>query len=133
MGPGDPLERLERALAAYLDYHLTVGAGVMRVVQGESLRAGSKLGPRRRAFFDTMTRLLGDEIEKVTGMRVDPLVIRSLLVAVEGVSLMFGETESGFDRERARRVVSRIVLATIASPESSTVPALPLLPRPPAS
>jgi AcrR family transcriptional regulator len=127
--PGDPLDRLERALTAYLDYHLTVGAGVMRVVQGESMRAGSKLGPRRRAFFDTMTKLLADEIEKVTGMKVDPLIIRSLLVAVEGVSLMLGETEGAFEIERAKAVVKRIVLATIASPESSTVPPLPLLPR----
>jgi AcrR family transcriptional regulator len=127
--PGDPLERLQRALDAYLDYHLTVGAGVMRVVQGESMRAGSKLGPRRRAFFDTMTRMLGDEIEKVTGMRVDPLLIRSLLAAVEGVSLMLGENAGDFEIERAKRIVSRIVLSTIASPESSTVPPLPLLLR----
>ncbi|MGH7435267.1 MAG: TetR/AcrR family transcriptional regulator [Polyangiaceae bacterium] len=128
--PGDPVQRLEQGLGAYLDYHVTVGAGVMRVVQGESLRAGSKLGPRRRAFFDTMTRLLGDEMERVTGMRVDPLLLRSLLVAVEGVSMMLGaDTDGALDLERAKRVILRIVLATVASPESSTVPPLPLVPR----
>jgi AcrR family transcriptional regulator len=126
---GDPVQRLEAALGAYLDYHVTVGAGVMRVVQGESMRAGSKLGPRRRAFFETMTRLLADEMEKVTGMRVDPLLLRSLLVAVEGVPLMLGtETDGKVELERAKRVILRIVLATVAAPESSTVPPLPVVP-----
>src|SRR5579862_6939958 len=61
--PGDPLERLHRAIEAYLEYHVTVGANVMVVVQGESMRAGSKLGPRRRAFLDTMVDLFSAEME----------------------------------------------------------------------
>jgi AcrR family transcriptional regulator len=128
--PGDPLERLKASIGAYLDYHVTVGAGVMAVVQGESMRAGSKLGPRRRAFLDTMAGLLGSEMEKVTGLRVDPLLLRSLLVALEGVSLMVrAEAEEGaFDVERAKRVMLRIVLATVASPAGDVVPPLPLAP-----
>jgi AcrR family transcriptional regulator len=128
--PGPPVERLKRALEAYLEYHVTVGANVMHVVQGESMRAGSKLGPRRRAFLDAMVGLLSVEMERATGVRVDPLLLRSLLVAVEGVSLMLRtETESGtFDLERAKRVMLRIVFATIAAPAEGSVPPLPVLP-----
>jgi hypothetical protein len=127
--PGPPVERLERALDAYLEYHVTVGANVMHVVQGESMRAGSKLGPRRRAFLDTMVGLLAQEMERATGVRVDPLLLRSLLVAVEGVSLMLRtESEGGtFDLERAKRVMLRIVLATVAAPAEGAVPPLPVL------
>jgi AcrR family transcriptional regulator len=127
--PGDPIERLKRALEAYLEYHVTVGAGVMYVVQGESMRAGSKLGPRRRAFLDTMVEMFGAEMEKATGQRVDPLLLRSLLVSVESVSLMLrAESESGtFDLERAKRVMLRIVLATVAAPAGDAVPPLPQL------
>lgn len=128
--PGPPEERLKRALEAYLDYHVTVGTNVMHVVQGESMRAGSKLGPRRRAFLDTMASLLGEGMEQAAGVRVDPLLLRSLLVAIEGVSLMLhAESEDGtFELERAKRVMMRIVFATIAAPADGLVPPLPSLP-----
>jgi AcrR family transcriptional regulator len=129
--PGDPVARLKSALEAYLDYHVTVGANVMRVVQGESMRAGSKLGPRRRAFLDTMAAMLGEGMEKATGTRVDPLLLRSLLVAVEGVSLMLhadSEAGAGLELERAKRVMLRIVMATVAAPADGVVPPLPVLP-----
>jgi AcrR family transcriptional regulator len=131
--PGAPLERLKRGLEAYLDYHVTVGANVMHVVQGESMRSGSKLGPRRRAFLDTMVGILGDEAENATGLRVDPLLLRSLLVAVESVSLMLRtESENGdFDLERAKHVMLRVVLATVAAPTDAVVPPLPVLPSAP--
>ena len=130
--PGEPVERLKSALDAYLDYHVTVGANVMYVVQGESMRAGSKLGPRRRAFLDTMVDLLGAEIEKATALRVDPLLLRSLLVAIESVSLMLrAESDNGtFELERAKRVMLRIVLATVAAPSSDVVPPLPVVAPP---
>jgi AcrR family transcriptional regulator len=128
--PGDPIERLKRALEAYLDYHMTAGASVMYVVQGESMRAGSKLGPRRRGFLDTMVAMFGSGMEKATGLRVDPLLLRSLLVAVESVSLMLrAESEDApFELERAKRVMLRIVLATVAAASNDLVPPIPVLP-----
>ncbi len=115
--PGAPIEWLARVIA---------------VVQGESMRAGSPLGPRRRAFLETMAGMVSDEMERATGTRVDPLLAHGLLVALEDVSLML-KTESAdgaFDLERAKRVMLRIVLATVAAPASDTVPALPVLPPP---
>ena len=128
--PGDPAERLTTALESYLEYHVTVGDGVMYVVQGESMRPGSKLGPRRRHFLDTIAALLAAETEKATGVRVDPLLLKSLLVAIEGVSLMLhAESKSGaYDRDRARRVMLRIVMASIGAQAGGVVPPLPTVP-----
>jgi AcrR family transcriptional regulator len=128
---GDPLQLLERAVGGYLDYHVTVGANVMAVVQGESMRAGSKLGPRRRAFLDTISGIFGAEMEKATGLRVDPLLVRSLLVAIEGVSLMLRAESAGgeFELDRAKRVMLRIVMSTLAAQEGGLVPPLPLAPE----
>jgi len=128
---GPPQERLKRAVEGYLDYHVTVGSNVMYVVQGESMRAGSKLAPRRRAFLDTMASLLGEGMEEAAGVRVDPLLLRSLLVTMEGVSMMLrAESEDGaVDFERAKRVMMRIVFAAIAAPADDIVPPLPVLPR----
>ncbi len=127
--PGDPIARLESAIEGYLDYHITVGANVMYVVQLESMRGGSKLGPRRRAFFDTMVGILEREMHAVTGLHVDPLLLRSLLVAIEAVSLMLRvESQTGtFDRERAKRVILRMVMATVAAPAGGAVPDLPVV------
>jgi AcrR family transcriptional regulator len=125
--PGQPLERVERGIDAYLQYHVSVGADVMFVVQGESMRAGSKLGPRRRAFLDTIVSLLNEEVTKVSGEAVDPLLLRSLLVAIEGVSMMMrAEAPRGtFDVERAKRIMLRLVMATMAAPADALVPPLP--------
>lgn len=129
---GDPAVRLERAIEAYLDYHITVGANVMYVVQAESMRPGSKLGSRRRAFFDTMVGLFEREIHVALGLHVDPLLLRSLLVAIEAVSLMLRvESQTGtFDRERAKRVIMRMVMATIGAPAGGAIPALPVVTPP---
>ncbi len=125
--PGQPLERVERGIDGYLQYHVSVGADVMFVVQGESMRAGSKLGPRRRAFLDTIVTLLNEEVTKVSGEAVDPLLLRSLLVAIEGVSMMMRAEAPGgtFDLERAKRVMLRLVMATMAAPADALVPPLP--------
>jgi AcrR family transcriptional regulator len=129
---GAPEERLKRAVEGYLDYHVTVGSNVMYVVQGESMRAGSRLAPRRRAFLETMASLLGDGMQEAAGVRVDPLMLRSLLVAMESVSMMLrAESEDGsFDMERAKQVMMRIVFASIAAPADAIVPPLPVLPAP---
>lgn len=129
--PGPPQERLKRAIEGYLDYHVAVGTNVMYVVQGESMRVGSKLAPRRRAFLDTMASLLAEGVEDATGVQVDPMLLRNLLVAMEGCSMMLhAESKGGaLDFERAKRVMMRIVLAAIAAPADDIVPPLPVLPR----
>jgi AcrR family transcriptional regulator len=125
--PGAPLERVERGIDGYLQYHVSVGTDVMFVVQGESMRAGSKLGARRRAFLDTIAGMLSEEVHKVSGNLVDPLLLRSLLVAVEGVSMMLRAEAPGgtFDIERAKRIMLRLVMATMAAPADALVPPLP--------
>jgi AcrR family transcriptional regulator len=130
--PGEPLERVKHALDAYFDYHVSVGANVMYVVQGEAMRAGSKLAPRRRALLDTLAGIFADKLGQAWGQRVDPLLLRSLLIAAEGLSMALRADSSNgsIDFERAKRIMLRIIMATIAAPPSRLVPPLPELGSP---
>jgi AcrR family transcriptional regulator len=126
---GTPLERLARAIEAYLEYYVTTDAGVMAVVQAEAMRAGSRLAPRRRAFLDAMVDLFATRFEKARGFRVDPLLLRGLLVSLESVALMM-RTESGdgqLSLERAKCIMLRIALATVAG-QGDGIPPLPRSP-----
>jgi AcrR family transcriptional regulator len=76
---GDPIARLSRAIEVYVEYHVTVGTNVMHVVQGESMRPGSRLEPRRRAFLDSRGEMFEREMNAATGLHVDPMLLRSLL------------------------------------------------------
>jgi AcrR family transcriptional regulator len=126
--PGDPIVRLSKAIEAYVEYHVTVGTNVMHVVQGESMRPGSRLEPRRRAFLDSMVEMFEREMNAATGLHVDPMLLRSLLIALEGVSLMLRveAQTNGFELDRAKRVMLRMVMAAVAAPEGGGVPPLPV-------
>jgi hypothetical protein len=97
-------------------------------VQGESMRPGSRLEPRRRAFLDSMVEMFEREMNAATGLHVDPMLLRSLLIALEGVSLMLRveAQTNGFELDRAKRVMLRMVMAAVAAPEGGGVPPLPV-------
>jgi hypothetical protein len=71
--------------------------------------------------------LPNEEVTKVSGQPGDPLLLRSLLVAIEGVSMMMrAEARGGaFDIERAKRIMLRLVMATMAAPADALAPPLP--------
>ena len=127
--PGQPLERVERGIDGYLQYHVSVGADVMFSCAGRVDAGGVEArAARRRAFLDTaIVTLLNEEVTKVSGEAVDPLLRRSRLVAIEGVSMMMRAEAPGgtFDIERAKRVILRLVMATMAAPADALVPPLP--------
>lgn len=133
LGPGTPHERIQRAVCGYFDYHNTVGTNVMHVVQGESMRPGSKLGPRRTQFLDSMVKIWNGEVEAATGKAADPMLLRGLLLAMESTSLTLRveQKTSPEELQRAKNVMLRMVLATIAAPAGDGVPPLPLAPEVP--
>jgi AcrR family transcriptional regulator len=124
-----PIDRLAHAIEAYLEFYFTADAGVMAVVHSEAMRAGSPLGPRRRAFLDAMVELFGTRFEKVRGVRVAPLFLRGLLVSLESIALMMREEASDDPTAlaQAKRIMLRIALASVAA-QGEGIPPLPLLP-----
>lgn len=118
--------KLRAGVMSFLDFHAEAGQ-LLRVLQGEAMRPGSALERRRSQQFDAIAAIFDAEIQVAQGRRVDPVVLRGLLLAVEGLSnhylLLAGE--GPIDRAHAERVILRIVGATLAI-EGGPLPPMPL-------
>jgi AcrR family transcriptional regulator len=117
-----PLAKLERCVDAYLAFNRT-DAALMRVLEGEALRPDSLLEPLRARLLEELGRIVG---ESVADRRPDPLVIRGVLLALEGVSQRVHAEGPITDARlaRARKAMLRILVATLAKP-GDRVPPLP--------
>ncbi len=122
----DAWGKLRAALLSFLDFHTEAGQ-LLRVLQAEAVRPGSLLESRRAAQFATIQDILDQEIWASQGRRVDPMLLKGLLLAVEGLSNAFlAEAVDGrIDRDRAERVMLRIMEATLTI-EGGPLPPMPL-------
>lgn len=120
-----PFHKIERAVDAYLDLQLEQG----RLIHGmlvEALRPGSPMGAMREWGLQTMVSFIDASVQAAQGRKVDPLVYRSLLAAVEGLVLHFqdeGRLTEG-SAARIRAVVIPIIERTMAL-AGDTLPDLP--------
>jgi hypothetical protein len=81
------------------------------------------LGPRRQWTLDALTALIDETMVEISGIHVDPLVFRALLLATESLVIDV-QTKGSFsaeDEERVRAVLQPIFLYVLA--------ATPYLPR----
>ncbi len=131
----DAWGKLRAGLLSFLDFHTEAGQ-LLRVLQAEALRPGSQLESRRAAQFDALQSILDVEVRESQGRRVDPMLLKGLLLAVEGLSNAFlaEAVEGKIDRPRAERVMLRIMGSTLAL-DGGPLPPMPLAretPPPPA-
>jgi AcrR family transcriptional regulator len=126
---GALLEKIERCVDVFLGFGRSQGA-LMLVLSGEAQRPDSQLAPRRRAVFEALGAMFDDEILAQQKRRVDPIVTRSLLGALEAANRMLLEKGplDAADAARAKRAMMRIMGATLAGAKD-VVPALPLDPK----
>lgn len=110
-----PFQKIERAVDVYLTMQLEQG----RLIHGmlvEALRPGSPMAAMREWGMQTMVSFIDASVQAAQGRRVEPLVYRSLLAAVEGLVLHFQDegrlTED--DAARIRSVVIPIIERTMA-------------------
>jgi AcrR family transcriptional regulator len=117
-----PLDKLERCVDAYLGFNRR-DAALMRVLEAEAMRPDSLLEPLRAELLERLGAILE---ESLGDRRPDPLVIRGLLLALEGVSQrVHAEGAVTEERlERARRAMLRILIAPLAK-AGDRVPPLP--------
>lgn len=124
-GTTDPLLRVGQALDAYLAIQRSGGALVI-ALQTEAVRPDSALAPRREQTLDRLVELFSLGMERSRGRKLDPLVYRSLFLAVDGLVLHL-QAKGSFDHEdsaRVRRVCLPIMLRTLA-PDCQDLPELP--------
>jgi AcrR family transcriptional regulator len=124
VGDGTGLEKLQRALEQLMRFHTSVGP-LIRVLQAESQRPGSSLVARKEVLHQALADLVDSQLRLHYDLRVDPLVLRALIVTLEGVSAILLRKNEPIDTDRALRVMLRVVVATL-SPEGSPLPPLPL-------
>jgi AcrR family transcriptional regulator len=116
----DPLRRLARCIDVHLRNARDLGRLVW-VLGGEAQHHESSLHARRMEVFATIASLMAEP-------DVDPLLYRSVVVALDGVvRLLLEESDEGrrvtpARCERARRVMLRIATATLAGDGPGVAP-----------
>ena len=121
----DPIRQLEGCIDAHLQNARTVGRLVF-VLGGEASRQESALHAPRMETHDALVAMLMQGVED--GGRIDPLLFRALVLALEGVTRMVleegdeGRQVSDAAIERARRVMYRIASATLMGHGPSVAP-----------
>jgi AcrR family transcriptional regulator len=127
----DPIRQIHRCVDAHLRNAREVGRLVF-VLGGEAQRQESALHPHR---METHGRLVELMMSSATAAQknIDPLLVRGLVLALEGVTrIVLEEGDEGRDVgdagiERARRVMIRLATAALAG-EGPGVAPLPTSP-----
>jgi AcrR family transcriptional regulator len=79
----DPTEAALKICELYLSLQLATGKGAL-AVHAEATRPESRLFARREAVLDRMSQLIAARVEAARGEAVDPLLVRAVLLGVEG-------------------------------------------------
>lgn len=107
--------RLAAGVRSYLEFHVQVG-DLLTMLRAEAVDPDSILAPEREENLGNLGRLLDNEVYQVRDRSLDPLVYRSLLVALEGM-VAFGRVEGKLmppDFEHVAEVATALFVATLA-------------------
>jgi AcrR family transcriptional regulator len=118
--PGAPLAGIHRGIDIYLDYHHQWPRALREVLE-HAMRSDSLLAARRRWMNDELVRILDQAVRRLDGRRLDPLVFRALLGALEGLSLHLLDGRGG-EVERGRAVLHALVDQTLGVPDPRPLP-----------
>lgn len=126
----DPLRQLQGCIDAHLGNARGLGRLVF-VLGGEAQRQESALHARRMEVHRALVVMLQEGLGPST--RVDPLLLRALVLSLEGVTrIVLEEGDEGRDVtdesiERARAVMYRVATATLvgAGPGVTPLPTIP--------
>lgn len=126
-----PLAKVASCIDVYLRFPSSAGP-IFRVLHLEATRPGSKVGPQRAAVIEALIGIFDQEVAVAQGRRVDPLVFRGLIAALESITLhvITDTTGSEADLLRARRAMLAILVSTLGQEGDPRVP-LPQLEPPP--
>ena len=97
----DPLRKVLGAADAYLT-HVVEHGELIIALHAEAIRPGSALGPRREQALDAIQAGIDDAVAETLGVRLDPLVFRALLTAVEGLVIYVRPIGAFTDADRER-------------------------------
>jgi AcrR family transcriptional regulator len=122
----DPIRQIHRCIEAHLRSAREIGRLVF-VLGGEAQRHESSLHPRRMETHAALVELIMSSAE-ASKVNIDPLLIRALVLALEGVTRIVleegdhGRNVSEASIERARRVMIRMATAALAGDGPGVAP-----------
>ncbi|MCB9476829.1 MAG: TetR/AcrR family transcriptional regulator [Deltaproteobacteria bacterium] len=126
-----PQEKFERAIEVFLSLQKAQGPLVSRI-QAEAIRPDSRLAPRRAETMDRLVEIFDANIRALQDRALDPYVFRTLLIAIEGLSIHMGQAGELSDEAigRAKAVLLSMINRTLAPP-GARLPKTPELEREP--
>jgi len=112
----DPMGGLSAGIDAYLDQQQS-GGRLVTLLQAEASNPASSMWPLRERALDAMVALTNDEVKRLSGMEVDPLVYRGLYLTMESLVLHVraGGPFAPDSRARVEATVKPMVTAILAS------------------
>lgn len=111
-GGATGLERVLAGFDVYLRFQAEAGP-LVRVLASEALRPESPLGPMRRELIDRTVDLYVERFAEVEGRRLDPMLVRALVLMSEATNLHMltttpvGERDIGHVRDVVHHLVRR--------------------------
>ncbi len=123
----DPLRRVARCIDVHLRNARDLGH-LIWLLGGEAQHHESSLHARRLEVHEAIASLMASTPTTLAGARVDPLLYRGLVLALEGVTrLMLEQGDQGrrvtpASIARTRRVMLRIATATLAGAGRGVAP-----------
>lgn len=121
---GDPLERFEQGMDAYLEMWRS-GGRLGLVLLTESMRAESRLAPMRQRVMDALAARIAEAAEARWGRPVHPWVFRGLHLALEG---LLAHASDGPDQDAALSHVRGVMGAMARQVLAGAGEALPVRP-----
>jgi AcrR family transcriptional regulator len=123
----DPFGKVEAGVRVYLDHQELEGELLINL-QAEAVRVDSMLAPRRDWTFDRLVSLFDATVREVAGWSIDPLVYRTLMLGIEGLSI-HQTGQGGFSTaDRARVEAVGIGLWKAALAGEALMPEAPCAP-----
>ncbi|MCA9772469.1 MAG: TetR/AcrR family transcriptional regulator [Myxococcales bacterium] len=106
---GDADAKLTGAVDAYLRIHC-VQPALASMLIAEAIRTDSLLGPGREAVIDSAIKLYVEELSAAGGPPLDPLVVRGVILATEGlcIQLLAAPNPTAREIERVRAAILTI-------------------------
>jgi AcrR family transcriptional regulator len=126
----DPVRKIERCIDVHLANTRALGR-LMFVLGGEAQLPESPLHARRMEVHESLAALLQEGHDALGNARIDPLLPRAIVFAMEAISRMVlaegdeGRQVTEASLERARSVMGRLVTAALLG-EGPRVAAVPL-------
>ena len=113
-----PLHSVSTGVDAYLDFQQS-GGRLVAELQAVAVNPASPLWHRRERVLDELVDIVDAEVQRVSGLRMEPLVYRGIFLAMEGlvIHMRRGGPFAPDSRQRVAEIVKPMFVAVLLGHE----------------